>query len=225
MPTKYSLLSPEQKRARIEEVKDYIARNKEKVRARRKKFYQENRDRLKAETRKNSLANPEKTAEYQKAYKEKHKTALSEYFAAHYQKNKKRITERHRLREAARKKEDPNYRLGRQIRCRISAAIREQYGSKAFKTLELIGCTVEELRAHIEKQWTAGMSWSNWTTNGWHIDHLRPVTAFDLTDPAQQKLCFHWSNLGPKWWLDNIRKGNKITTRQTLAAAPAPTPP
>jgi hypothetical protein len=44
----------------------------------------------------------------------------------------------------------------------------------------------------------------------WHIDHITPCTAFDLTDPEQQKKCFHYTNLQPLWASDNIRKGNKI---------------
>jgi len=73
--------------------------------------------------------------------------------------------------------------------------------------LDLLGCTVEELRAHLEKQFKRGMSWSNY--GRWHIDHIRPCASFDLTDPEQQRICFHYSNLQPLWAEENMRKGAK----------------
>jgi hypothetical protein len=49
------------------------------------------------------------------------------------------------------------------------------------------------------------MSWDNWSLKGWHIDHIRPISSFDLSDPAQQKECFHYSNLQPLWAIDNLK--------------------
>lgn len=80
--------------------------------------------------------------------------------------------------------------------------------------MTLLGCTVEELRAHLEKQFTSGMTWDNY--GEWHVDHIKPVTKFNLVDPAEQLLCFHFSNLQPLWAKDNIRKGNRLTTLETL---------
>jgi HNH endonuclease. len=53
------------------------------------------------------------------------------------------------------------------------------------------------------------MSWDNYGRDGWHIDHIRPCASFDLTDPEQQRQCFHYTNLQPLWAADNIRKGAK----------------
>lgn len=96
------------------------------------------------------------------------------------------------------------------LRSRIYAALRIGSGNKAAKTMELIGCSVEQLKEHIEAQWQAGMSWGNWSLTGWHIDHIRPCASFDLSDPAQQRICFHYTNLQPLWAADNIRKGAKL---------------
>lgn len=87
-------------------------------------------------------------------------------------------------------------------------AVRKQYANKAFKTAELIGCSVPELRAHLERHFLPGMTWENYGPV-WHIDHVRPCASFDLSDPAQQKRCFHYTNLRPLWAIDNIRKGRK----------------
>ena len=77
-------------------------------------------------------------------------------------------------------------------------------------TLDLLGCSVEELWIHLEKQFTAGMTRENHGRNGWHIDHIIPCASFDLSDPEQQSQCFHYTNLQPLWAEDNIKKGNKI---------------
>lgn len=53
------------------------------------------------------------------------------------------------------------------------------------------------------------MSWDNYGRGGWHIDHIRPLLSFDLSDTEQAKQAFHYSNLQPMWQADNIRKGAK----------------
>lgn len=75
------------------------------------------------------------------------------------------------------------------------------------KCSELLGCTVEEFRLHVERQFLPGMTWQNYGLFGWHIDHIKPISGFDLSDPAQVKECFHFSNLQPLWAEDNLRKG------------------
>ena len=91
----------------------------------------------------------------------------------------------------------------------INTAIRKQFGSKASRTHDMIGCTVAELSQHLRIQFTDGMTWDNYGRNGWHVDHVRPCASFDLTDPEQQRQCFHYTNLQPLWAGDNIRKGSK----------------
>ena len=71
-----------------------------------------------------------------------------------------------------------------------------------------MGCTTDELVAHLEKQFTPGMTWDNWAYRGWHIDHIRPCASFDLADPEQQRECFHYTNLQPLWAVDNMRKSD-----------------
>src|SRR5215475_8895605 len=73
------------------------------------------------------------------------------------------------------------------------------------KTITLIGCSPVELMQHIERQFLPGMAWNN--RHLWHVDHIKPCSAFDLLDPEQQKRCFHYSNLRPMWARDNLSKG------------------
>ena len=95
------------------------------------------------------------------------------------------------------------YRLTHVLRSRLGSAIRGT--AKAASTKELIGCSIKHLRAHLERQFTAGMSWDNY--GDWHIDHIRPCASFDLTDPGQQRECFNYTNLQPLWAEDNMKKG------------------
>jgi hypothetical protein len=112
---------------------------------------------------------------------------------------------------AARRAKDIQYKLRCGLHSRISVALRKQYGNKAYKTMELLGCSVAELMLHLEKQFYPGMNWKNHGRNGWHVDHILPCTHFDLTDPDQQKRCFNYTNLQPLWEADNIRKSNSIS--------------
>lgn len=62
-----------------------------------------------------------------------------------------------------------------------------------------------ELRAHLETRFLPGMTWENY--GAWHIDHVRPLASFDLTDRAQLLQACHYTNLQPLWARDNRSKG------------------
>jgi hypothetical protein len=82
--------------------------------------------------------------------------------------------------------------------------------------MALVGCSIEELRLHLESQFVAGMTWANY--GEWHVDHIRPCAMFDLTQDAQQRECFNWSNLRPLWGVENLRKGSKALDTQKQVA-------
>jgi hypothetical protein len=108
----------------------------------------------------------------------------------------------------ARRKKDPSFRMMHDLRCRLRFYIRN--GKHKEHMNRLIGCSHSELKAHIAKHFKKGMTWNNQGRHGWHIDHVKPCTAFDLLDPHQQAQCFHFSNLQPLWESDNIRKSDKL---------------
>lgn len=72
-----------------------------------------------------------------------------------------------------------------------------------------LGCSVEGLRYWLEKHFEPGMSWGNYGPKGWHIDHIKPLSKHDLSSPVQAKEACHFTNLEPKWALDNMAKGNR----------------
>lgn len=105
-----------------------------------------------------------------------------------------------------RRKTDPQFRLALLIRRRLRHAIKGT--AKSARTLELLGCSPERLIQHLESQFKPGMTWAN--QGEWHIDHITPLASFDLSDPEQQRMACHWSNLQPLWADENIRKGAKV---------------
>jgi len=87
-------------------------------------------------------------------------------------------------------------------------AIKLGCSKKSKTSKNLLGCSLEVLKFHLECYFTKGMSWDNYGYYGWHIDHIKPCAAFDLTDPEQQKQCFHYTNLQPLWAEDNMKKSD-----------------
>lgn len=122
--------------------------------------------------------------------------------------NKEKIREKDRIRRLNRRHNDPNYRLKCYLRSRLWHAINEQKAKKTNDTHTLVGCSIEELKQHLEKQFKEGMTWDNY--GEWHIDHIIPCSKFDLTKKEEQLKCFNYTNLQPLWAEENIKKGDKI---------------
>lgn len=102
---------------------------------------------------------------------------------------------------------DPQYKLIKVQRARIHAALHGK--NKSQTTQELLGCTSEFLKSYIESKFTEGMSWDNYAIDGWHIDHIVPISKFDLTKKEELKKACHYTNLQPMWAKENIQKSNK----------------
>lgn len=121
---------------------------------------------------------------------------------------------------------DPFYRAKQNLRSRIYRALKGGE-KKSAKTFVLLGCSPEHLKTHIEKQFRLGMNWGNYGSV-WHIDHVRPCANFDLSDPAQQRDCFHFSNLQPLFAKENLSKGKTFMPNSLKPVEPTevhPNPP
>lgn len=90
------------------------------------------------------------------------------------------------------------------IHNRIRHAIERSTNPLEKSKTNFLGCTNEFLITYIESKFTGKMSWEN--RNLWHIDHIIPCSEFDLTNKAQQKKCFHYTNLQPIWATSAIAK-------------------
>jgi hypothetical protein len=145
----------------------------------------------------------ERKALYDKKYRKDHKTHIRKIKQLWKIKNKERLQREQRIRY----NKDIAYHLHTLIRLRIIHGIKRL--SKKSSTFKLLGCTIRYLRTWLENNFKEGMNWQNWGRKGWHIDHIRPCASFDLSKESEQRKCFHYSNLQPLWWYENLAKKDK----------------
>lgn len=120
------------------------------------------------------------------------------------QNNRDKINTRfHRLRRT-----NIQFALKDRLRASINRALRRNWVRKSKRTMEMVGCSVDELKAHLESQFVNGMTWKNRST--WHVDHYVPIVAFDLTDLEEQKWAFNWRNLRPLPGHENHTKADTL---------------
>ena len=203
---------------------------KTRYKTRYKAYYQANVDKIKANVKAYQAANLDKTRANVKAYRaanvDKIKVAKKAYRAAnldkikakakaYYINNKDKIkaykeTNRDKINSYVknRKKTNIQYKLSINLRCRLNKGLKRN--SKTGSAVKDLGCTIDELKTHLESKFQSGMTWDNWSREGWHIDHVKPLASFDLTDKEQSLIACHYTNLQPLWAKDNMAKGDKI---------------
>jgi hypothetical protein len=166
---------------------------REKKRAYERAHYAANKASYRVRNERYKAENPEKVLATRKANGKKYNaTALN-------RKNKWVVEKR---------KSDPCFKLVRNMRERARAALRLGHAIKNQGTLDLIGCGIDFLKGFIEAKFEIGMTWDNY--GEWHIDHIIPCVAFDLSNHEAQKECFHYSNLQPLWAEINLAKSDRL---------------
>jgi len=202
------ILSPEEKRERA---RLRAARYREQLRtdpeawaeAQRKvsEWHKANRERVREHKRK-SASKPhikQRRKEYFASIRHKFKGYQKTYVERHPEKRKA---------SAERYNKTPKARLAAAIRSRLSSALK----SKKESTLTCLGCTPQFFKKYLEAQFLPGMTWDNF--GKWHMDHIVPLSAFDLTDPNQMRVACNWTNIRPLWAKANLRKSSKVTHPQ-----------
>jgi hypothetical protein len=177
----------------------YYQKNKDKV----KQYYQDNKDRIKQYYQDNNNKVKIKNKIYQQNNKEKFNSSSKKY----YQKNKEKVKQYQKIyrknnkikinnRSYKRYKNDKQFKLSILLRCRFIDALKSQKITKRHSALNLLGCSIEQCKQHLESQFKPEMNWDN---HGkiWEIDHIKPCFSFNLIDIEQQKQCFHYTNLQP----------------------------
>jgi 5-methylcytosine-specific restriction endonuclease McrA len=96
---------------------------------------------------------------------------------------------------------------------RIGNAVKRERNTSL--TEKLLGCSFAFFKEYIESQFKKGMTWANYATH-WHIDHIVPLSAFDLTNPDQVLIATNWNNLRPLSIRENLSKGSKVTEPQVF---------
>lgn len=147
-----------------------------------------------------------------KMMRARYKESDPEKYAAQKAASDKRYNKKHRkkLNKKSVNKYHTNiqHKLKVTIRNRIGKIIRDNNIIKHSSSTKSIGCSYETLIKHLESQFTDGMNWDNHGTFGWHIDHIRPLASFDLSNKKQYKEACHYTNLQPLWAEDNLKKSD-----------------
>jgi len=158
------------------------------------------------------LSNHKETREHQNKYRELNREKINAQKREHYKLNKERLIKNSSdYKKNNRKKNDPLYKLRITISERIRQALKYHLAGtykKKDSTIELLGCSVDELKIHLQNQFKEGMTWQN--HGEWHIDHIIPCAAFDLSKKEDCLKCFNYKNLQPLWAHENLSKSDKI---------------
>lgn len=160
--------------------KEYDKKHYENIKEKKQEYYKNNSNKIKQNTKEYRLKNTEYKPKVNKQY-------FKEYF------KKRRLI-------------DPLFKLRCNTRARIIQSIKNNGYSKKSKSYQILGCTFEEFKMHLENQFTKGMNWEN--QGKWHLDHIYPVSL--ATDEKHLIQLNHYTNFQPLWAIDNIKKGNKI---------------
>lgn len=167
-----------------------------KWRKRYKKYIKEYRKIYYWEHREHSL-------EYNKKYCQNHKQQ-KRLNGFEWRKNNPNYYNKHRK---SRRKTDFNFRILDSLRSQLYIVLQGNRKNKT--TVKLVGCSIEFLKQWLEKKFKSGMTWKNYGKGDkkWVIDHIKPCVSFDLSKSREQHKCFHYTNLQPLWWKDNLTKG------------------
>ena len=209
----------------LKEKREWAAANKDIIKERSKRYYEKNREKILKKTKEFNERTGYKKKYYKKNIKKiraftkeyNSRPAVKKHQAEYYQKNKKKFRKARNDRAKQRYKDDLIFFIVEKLRSRIRRSVGRANAKKSKGVYDLVGCSIPDLKKHLENKFTKGMSWKN--RSKWHIDHIIPVSYFvknyDFNDEKIQKKCFHFSNLQPLWKLDNERKHAKLDTNST----------
>jgi len=172
--------------------KDWVVKNKAKIPGYDKKYYLKHPDKIKAKILKYHKENKQKIALAKVKYREENKIKISEY-------NKKYTQDK--------RKNDFNFKLSDNLRSRFRQAFKKRY--KTGSAIKELGISIPEFKLYLERLFEPGMSWENYGRTGWHIDHIKPLSKFDLKDIEEVREACYFGNLQPLWARDNLIKSNK----------------
>lgn len=143
------------------------------------------------------------TSKFRKIWRLKNKDKENLRKKEYYYSNKRKHLDSQNKRRKIRRKTDINFRLRENLRSRMSNLI------KSGSAIRDLGCSIEEFKKYIESKFQPQMNWNNYGLNGWEIDHIIPLSSFDLSNIKDLRKATHYTNLQPLWKLDNIKKSNK----------------
>lgn len=193
--------------------KVHYLRNRERIRAATRAYYEKNREKINAMKLNIQKDSPSYKA-YQREYYENRRDIALKTMKEYYYNNKEAVNKKSYEAKKIRLKTNTEFRIKECLASRMRMAIINHKGLKQSSSIELLGADIATVRKHIESQFKPGMTWENHGQIGWNIDHILPCDSFDLTKVEEQKKCFHYTNLQPLWYDDNIRKAASISKKE-----------
>ena len=175
--------------------KAHYKMNKENIKTKKKIHYNNNKSTILAKNKEYRIANAGKI----KAHKE-----------IYYNINKSNIIAKTIKYGIEKYKIDPKFKLKKNISRYLNRSLKKNKKGKHWE--HLVGYSLDQLKKHLEKQFTNGMTWKKYLEGKIHIDHKIPISVFNFTKPEHEdfKKCWALSNLRPMWAEENISKSNKI---------------
>jgi len=190
--------------------KEYRISNKDKIATRSKEYRQKNIKILSISKKKYREENKEKIAYHNREYRQKNIDKISLKKKMYYLNNKNKVYINNKKQFKQKYGVDINYTLRHILRGRLETALKNR--SKVGSAVKDLGCTIGQLMDHLQKQFQPGMSWSNHGLFGWHIDHIKPLSSFNLENREELLEACHYTNLQPLWAEINLEKGSKLIT-------------
>lgn len=167
-----------------------------------KAYYQANKEKLKSQSSLWYKNNKQKRKEWDS----KHKSEKIKQVRSWQIKNKEQVANYRKAYQKNKYHKDIQFRIGTVLRSRLKQAIKNNF--KIGSAIKDLGCSITELKSYLESKFLFGMSWDNYGLYGWHIDHIKPLSAFDLSDRKQMLEACHYTNLQPLWAKDNLSKND-----------------
>ena len=101
---------------------------------------------------------------------------------------------------------DKLFKLSFSIRSLIRNALKRGFTEKSKRTTEILGCSFEEFKIHLESMFCENMNWDNQGIY-WHMDHIKPISLASTKEEVYE--LNNYTNFQPLYWKDNLEKGNK----------------
>jgi hypothetical protein len=141
------------------------------------------------------------------SWKSSHKKEISVSRKKYRETHKVEISSYDRVYRNNRRENDVLFRILTSLRSRLNIAVRKDY--KSGSAVSDLGCSIEQFKIHLESKFYNGMTWEN-QGSYWHIDHIKPLASFDLSNREQFLEACHYTNMQPLTVIDNLNKGGKL---------------
>jgi hypothetical protein len=187
-----------------ERKKQYYEKNKEAISKKGKKYYKKNKKIINKKSKKYYESNKETIIENHKKYYEDNKEIINKKSRNYYDSNKEKIFFYNKKYCKLKRNNEPLFNLSCSIRTAMSNSFRNKGYTKKSRSFEILGCSFEDFKTHLENQFE---SWMNWENKGnpkdgkfepnktWDIDHIIPISS--ATSEEEIIKLNHYTNLRP----------------------------